>query len=74
MWMRIQISRRKLSLSAAGVGGKNFSGLIGRLIWGLIPIKTNEIRGVKSMAAQREWIRKVENCNHNEYPRVKYNQ
>lgn len=36
--MCLQISPRKLSLMAARVIGKNFSGFIGWLMWGLIPI------------------------------------
>jgi hypothetical protein len=60
--MCLQISPRKFSLSVAGVGRKNFSGFIGWLMWGLIPIKINEIRGVKSVAAQRERNRKVKSC------------
>ena len=57
--MCLQISPRKFSLSVAGVGRKNFSGFIGWLMWGLIPIKIYEIRGVKSVTAQREGIGKL---------------
>jgi len=36
--MCLQISPRKFSLMAARVIGKNFSGFIGWLMWGLITI------------------------------------
>ena len=37
-----------------------------RITTGDPEIKIKEIRGAKMMTGRREWIRKVESCNHNE--------